>query len=443
MITGIYFIEPSQLNSFETDWLGGETDMISTTYTAGNSNWDATYISWTTLQDPQDRYNSLTTYFGNGTNRTLMTLFHHGGSDGKDNGDWSTAANGNFDSNYNSFAQQLVNLELGDAYIVGTQEFNQSWSTAYPNDPANYGEAFARMVKEFRSVSGQSFTFVFAPNSNAIGNADQVWSAMINSTHWPSDEPEPIVAPSFYDASGAVYPDDISGLSDSQLNDLRDEAWHKTLLPQLETWRTFAENRNAPIGLREWGCANNGWSNPAGGDNEKFIHRVFDYGRRHNFEMMTYWNEDSNTGGSHKIYPRNAAGLVNASEAVEKEITKTKEYNWFLEPVANERENWHIPLNNNFKYIENTLDYLSSKSGTSIIGNYNKPPQGQTDWGGLLNQNFQDIDSDVTTLGNSAGVSNVGGYTIPTFGQSDWTSVVNQNFDDIQSDIEKISLVLH
>jgi hypothetical protein len=299
---GIYLITEDAVESFEREWLDGEQlDFITTTHTIGMDS--ANGITWNGSRE------SLRRVFGE-TDRRLIVAYEIGDSNDNQH-NYAPLADGNKDADFREFARDLVDAGLGDTILAPNAEMNQSWSGRYPNDPATYADAFARLVREMQSVEGADFEFCFAPAPNSLGVAPACWP--VQSTHWPSDEPPPYVTPSFYE-DAPQFPDDISGLSDSELAHLREQAWTEHHKPNLDAWVDFADARDAPLALREWGAAYE-WVHPTSNDNPSFITDVLNYARDNEFAFQAYWNAYASGGGTHEIYPDPDGRLTEAGNA--------------------------------------------------------------------------------------------------------------------------------
>ncbi|MFD1597914.1 hypothetical protein [Halobellus rarus] len=369
---GLYLLTKSKVEQFEDDWLDGQQiDLVTTTFTAGFH--DVVGITWEPGAGASNTRQSLQETFGN-TDRNMVIAYEFAG---ENRGDYGPPARGDFDAKYRSFARDLVSVGMGDAYIAPNHEFSLEWGSksAY-DEPGNYRDGYARVVREMQSVDGADFTFCYAPSQNRIGVADEAWP--VQSDYWPSDEPAPIVTPSFYDAGNGVYPDDPSSLTESELEQVRDEAWNQKHKPVLDMWQAFADQRGAKMGFREWGCATEAWTNNGGLDNPEFIHRVLDYAGQHDWVFQTYWNGDS---PKHRIYPPEESGLPDVGQA------------W--------RDRVLSDLNNTVDSGGST-DSTDTESGTddtvSAYGGYSRPDEGTLDWHVPLNDNFASIEEDIKDL---------------------------------------------
>ena len=368
---GAYLITESEVAGIENEWFDGNSiDLVTTTYTEGSH--DAIGITWEPGPGATEKRESLRRTFGE-TDRRMIIAYEFAG---ENRGSYGPPANGEFDSRYRQFASDLVSLGMGDSFIAPNHEFNLNWgSKSAMDEPENYRDGYARCVREMQSVDGADFTFCYAPARNRLGVAPEAWP--VQSEYWPSDEEPPIVMPTFYDA-GQTYPDDLSTLSDSELEERRDKIWRDKHKPVLDMWNDFATSRNASLGFREWGVGDDAYYNPAGGDNAEFIHRTFDYMRNNGVEFQAYWNVESAGGGTHRIWPEedttlNAAGQAFKTEALVDIGGTTDDSSGAEEPV-------------------------DDSTDTDTIGGYKKPSQGTLDWHVPLNENFNAIEEDVKSL---------------------------------------------
>ncbi|MDS0222706.1 hypothetical protein NDI54_15275 [Haloarcula sp. S1AR25-5A] len=372
---GAYILSESRVKQFEEEWLDGEKiDLITTTFTEGFH--DFVGITWEPGAGTDTKAKSLQRTFGQ-TDRQMIIAYEFAG---ENRGNYGPPARGDFDGKYRKFARSLVDLGMGDSLIAPNHEFNLDWgSKSAMDEPENYRDGYARCVREMQSVDGANFTFCYAPARNRLGVAPEAWP--VQSKYWPSGESPPVVMPSFYDA-GQTYPDDLSSISQSELEKLRDEIWQNKHKPLLDMWNDFATARNTTLGFREWGVGNDAYYNPAGGDNPEFIHRMFDYMRNNNVEFQGYWNAESAGGGSHRIWPESETNLIDSGNAWQNEV---------LVDIGSETEtSTETPTDDG----SNTED----SSQPTNLGNYTLPAQGSLDWHIPLNENFASIEEDIKSL---------------------------------------------
>lgn len=342
-------------------WLGAQLDIVATTY--NNGQWGMGGITWSTSPKKE----SLQRTFGE-TDRRLLCTFKFD-PDGWSNGDYSAAASGQYDDKYRQMAQELVNHGMGDTIIRGIHEMNLSWSSHYPNDPANFAEGWARMMKEMMSVDGADFTFIFSPSKRRLGVAAECWPGPgPNKSAAPSWDSTLLnrlyVVCSFYDKwhgyedGGYQNPDQAA----------QEQAWQEEHQPALDLWEGFAADRGTSFaGSPEWGCMGEGTPQPgeSGGDTPWYVQKTIEYGEQNGWLFQTYWNNNH-----HTIYPRDAAGLDRASDTF-KQMVSTR--------------------------LEGSTD-TNTDTTSETYGGYNRPEQGTLDWHTPLNENFQAIESDVLAL---------------------------------------------
>jgi hypothetical protein len=262
---------------------------------------------------------------------------------------------------------------LGDSLIAPNHEFNLEWGSksAY-DEPKNYAKGYARLVREMMSVSGANFEFCYAPARNRLGVAPEAWP--VNTGEWPSDIEPPTVTPTFYDA-GRTYPDDLSSLTQEELDQRRDQIWQEKHKPLLDMWRDFATARGASLGFREWGVGDDAYYNPAGGDNAEFINRMFDYMRNNDVRFQAYWNAESAGGGSHRIWPENETTLDASGQAWKTQV--------LLDVDGTDGSD---------------SEPTPTPTPTPTLGGYVRPEAGTLNWHEPLNQNFADIEADIKSL---------------------------------------------
>lgn len=303
---GMLATSQSEVNGFE-NWLNATVELVSTTFSQNqqqtqhdNGTSDLDPITW----GDSPYKDALQTVFGD-TGRRLVLSYEMCGTEGHGNGNYSNAANGDWDADYRATAQDLIDVGCEDAIIRPNHEFNLDWNSKYPNDPANYRDAYARLVREMQSISGANFTFLFSPARNREGVAPDAWPP--DSSYWPSGEDPPLVVTSNYDKSPS-YDD---GTTDEPTREERENAWDVTIHENIKMWTTFAEDRGARYGgSPEWGCVERGSIGYVeGGDNPWFVEKYLTYGDKNNFEVSTWWNGEN---ANHEIWP-DSTGLEDAA----------------------------------------------------------------------------------------------------------------------------------
>jgi hypothetical protein len=358
---GILTIRKSELQDIET-WLGKEIDLVTTTYNQRRFYDGVDAITW----DDSNQRTVLSEVFGADTSRQLVIAYEMGGPN---RNEYDRCANGAFDDVHRQVARDLVDMGMGDSIFRLSHEFNLEWGgkSAW-EQPKAYRDAFAHVVSVMQSVDGANFTFCFAPARNRLGIAPEAWP--VDSPQWPSGEPAPLVTPSLYDAHN-TYPDDLSSVSDSELDNLRRKAW-ENIKSLIQMWETFAADRGAGFGTAEWGCANDAYPNPGGGDNPYYIQKFIQYAESNDWAFQAYWNSASASGGGHRVYPPKSDGLPNAAGE-------------FNEMVSQ-------------RLGDGSGGTTSPEQTDPTYGGYNTPPEGTVDWHMPLNENFDDIENDIKDL---------------------------------------------
>lgn len=293
---GMYLLSEADVHAVE-EWIGEQIDCVTTTYTPGG--WDTWRI---TFGDDDDE---LQRVFGD-TDRNLVIHTPLTTGDGHD---YRPAANGEYDSEYRAFAEQLVNLGMGDSAIRVAAEFNRDWSSRLPNDPTNYASGFARLVREMQSVEGANFDFLFSPSGTPSGIEWDAWPP--SASEWPEGEDPPLITVgSPYDAAIAYGRSGCSSITDGD----REDAWEENFSEILE-WYDFADDVNGVIGgTVEWGLSDKEWNDFGGCDNPYVIERMVEQAHEDGWKYLAYWNADSSAGGTHKIFPVDESPFPDGAE---------------------------------------------------------------------------------------------------------------------------------
>lgn len=307
---GIIALTKQEILDIE-NWLGGQIDVVTTTYNQRQFSKGVDAITWDGTKAEMEEM------FGSNTSRQLIVAYEMGGPN---RDEYQRCANGDFDSTHQQLAQDLISMGMEDTIFRLSHEFNLSWGSksAY-DDPQAYRDAYAHTVSVMQSQTGANFEFLFSPARNQIGVADEAWPHPSDpdgtpSPQWPSGELEPTVTPSLYDSQNNMYPDNITDYSESEKQQYRDDVWNNWIVDKLNMWEDFAAQRNTNMGTAEWGVANDGYPNNSGGDNASYIRRMIEWMDTNSWELQAYWNADSASGGSHVIFPRSAANLEDASD---------------------------------------------------------------------------------------------------------------------------------
>lgn len=196
-----------------------------------------------------------------------------------------TGATGAYDKYFVKVAQNLVNAGQSNAIVRLGWEMNcscQTWSAK--NDPTSYIKYWRKVVSAMRGVSGQKFTFLWAPGSgNSLGTFD-------TDRAYPGDAYVDAVGASLYDHSENFAPSDYVG----RWGHFYDQDYG------LKWLASFGKQHGKPIALAEWGLSSlsSGWG---GGDDPYFIKKVYEYVATNNVLFESYFNYDPSSAERHRI----------------------------------------------------------------------------------------------------------------------------------------------
>lgn len=363
---GLYFTERSELISFEEEWLDGQqVDVVGTTYSA-NLFPGIDGITWDDSQ--RDDIESLRQTFGQ-TKRTISTEFPLGPSESPL---YDEVISGQYDADFRQFAQEMVDVGIDDAYLRFNGEANRDWDDQFPDEPSDYGDAFARAVREMESVDGVNFTYTLSV-AKEIGIADEPGYWPPNSSFWPSGVENPLVAPSIYDV-WTEYPRSPGDSDDQNLDSKRQRVWDEAIQSRWDAWMDYAQRRNAGMASPEWGVNELYERTEAGGDNPWFMEEMFKFYDRNQdlLEYSVYWN-----GDIHQLYPVDE--MPRASDVLKEQMRQR---------VGDSSGSG----------TDDGSDSTDSTDGDTTYGGYRQPAEGTLDWHEPLNQNFADIEADVKDL---------------------------------------------
>jgi hypothetical protein len=153
-------------------------------------------------------------------------------------GTLATGATGAYNSYFVTLAQTLVAAGEGNAFLRLGWEFDggwYAWNATTPAAEANFASYFQQIVTAMRSVSGQSFKFVWNPDASAFTQ----YGYNVESAY-----------------PGNAYVSDI-GLDDydqtwvSPQNPTNE--WNETSGPALNAAHVFAAAQGKPLAIDEWG----------------------------------------------------------------------------------------------------------------------------------------------------------------------------------------------
>jgi len=196
---------------------------------------------------------------GEPDNKLSWSVHHQGG-------DLSVGANGGYNDDWRSFGERLVEEGMNDAIVRVETEHDLDFVPMQPTNETEYRQFaayFRQTADALRSVPGQDFEIVWNPNTDIIEQEDAA------RTTWPGREYVDTVGTNVYDRSWQHYDAD----SEPTLEDHK-KAW-SYLESQLDWFTSFADEKDKPFALVEWGVwSRDGWDH-AGGDNPYFIQQVY------------------------------------------------------------------------------------------------------------------------------------------------------------------------
>jgi hypothetical protein len=153
-------------------------------------------------------------------------------------GTLAAGATGAYNSYFVTLAQTLVAAGEGNAYLRLGWEFDggwYAWSATSAGAEASYAAYFDQIVTAMRSVSGQSFKFVWNPDAQAFNEA-------------PYDVTLAYPGNSYVDVIGLDDYDQTWVTPQTPANE-----WSETSLPGLEAAHSFAAAQGKPLAITEWG----------------------------------------------------------------------------------------------------------------------------------------------------------------------------------------------
>lgn len=158
---------------------------------------------------------------------------------GQPQGNLALGASGSYNGYFTTLADALVAAGEGNAYLRLGWEFDgnwYAWQAESATAEAEYASYFRQIVTAMRSVSGAEFKFVWNPDASAFVSTGYSVQAA-----YPGNAYVDVIGLDLYDMSWAtpLTPEN---------------AWTSTYLPELSAAESFAQSRNKPIALCEWGA---------------------------------------------------------------------------------------------------------------------------------------------------------------------------------------------
>jgi hypothetical protein len=235
--------------------------------------------------------------------------------------------------NFQTLAQNLINIGMANAIIRLGWEWNGNW---YPwevtsdADAKNFAAYWKNVVPGMRDVAGANFKFLWG-------------GAVYGGDSYPIDD----AYPAGTDSKGRRYVDLVGvDVYDACYPTYTTEAnaWNNYLYPThyngIASWQAEATKYNVPMSFPEFGLL--AASTTGGGDDPAFITQMFNYiqNSANNVYYANYY--DSNAGSESKIspvsgyttpYPNSADTFYNLFH-----VSGTPTYNYTFNPVIGSNE---------------------------------------------------------------------------------------------------------
>lgn len=210
----------------------------------------------------------------------------------------AAGADGDYDSYFETLAENLVAYGQGDSIIRLGWEFNVSgwsWHPTY-DDSADFIAYWKHIVTTMRSVSG-------AENLEFDWNVNNGGETYDSSVFYPGNKFVDYIGIDVYDTSWAddtyPYPDDCGASCRRQR---QEAAWANTVDATygLAFWSNFAETKGKPMSFPEWGM----WDRPdghGGADNPYFVQMMYEFidDPENNVAYQAYFDFNTDSRGTH------------------------------------------------------------------------------------------------------------------------------------------------
>lgn len=181
-------------------------------------------------------------------------------------------AAGKFDDQFRKIGELLVSRGYANAYIRLGWEFNGGWYPwAAKKDPTSWVAYWKRIVDSMRSVSGQSFRFVWC--------TAQGWQQIKSDTVYPGDDYVDVIAQDVYNQTWTA----AVTTPEQRWNELMNQSYG------LKWLRDFATAHNKPMAFPEWGTGTRP-DGHGGGDDPYFIQQMAKWIGQNNVAFHGYWD---------------------------------------------------------------------------------------------------------------------------------------------------------
>jgi hypothetical protein len=221
-------------------------------------------------------------------------------------------AKGSYNEHFRKLAENLVAYGLGDTIVRPGWEFNggwYAWRADSKADAPHFAAYFRELVQTMRSVPGaENLKFLWNP-------AMEPWWPYDPALAWPGDEFVDYIGLDVYDQSWAkdTYPfpkDATPAEIESRQLKAWDELKNNAKTYGLPYWVEFAQARNKPLSIPEWGVCDRK-DGHGGGDNPLFIEKMHEFitNPANNVAFHCYFDVDAHDGG-HQLCPNPGGKIV-------------------------------------------------------------------------------------------------------------------------------------
>jgi hypothetical protein len=217
--------------------------------------------------------------------------------------DFDQVASGGADSYFKTLAQNLVANGFGSSYIRLGWEMNGSWmgwsicnqsGTGLASWASDFVPAFQNIVTSMRSVSGESFKFIWNPDDSS--NASCAGANL--ASFYPGDSYVDDVALDAYDGVGSTvsseaarFSDLAEGVTASDWTAVKPAAISSQSFTGygLDWLAAFAKEHDKEASLPEWGLFSTDTSG-GGGDDAAYITQMANWIKANGTGPSIFWN---------------------------------------------------------------------------------------------------------------------------------------------------------
>ena len=212
-------------------------------------------------------------------------------------------ASGEYNDEFRKVAEDLVRHDQEDAIVRIGGAFNTPRHPYRAEDNAfAYRDFFREVVDVMRGVDDANFAFVWNPKVPGKGfDATKVW---------PGPDYVDYIGLDVFDHSPKYpFPDDCDAACKRRI---REEAWQGIVDGSagrgaadgqgLDFWSSFADERNLPLAITDWGAVHSIDGSEGGGDNPVFVRNMARFIRdpAHNVKFHVVFDSEYN-GISHRV----------------------------------------------------------------------------------------------------------------------------------------------